>query len=168
MIMKTLVRLFFIMAVISLVAGCNKTEEFPEGNMTDNQLKSAESRTINFQMTGEYYTPVICDGETVDFLYLSEVADQKTHITAHLNSGQFVWMIVHCKLTITSELTGETFKINDQTKVTFDENGEYDAFTIHIHAKGDKGTHVIMFLEFDWASQTLEFPKGVCPQDGDK
>ena len=154
------------MIFAGLMTGCAK-DEF-ENNNPGPHLKSAETRTINFQMTGEYYTPVICDGETVDFLYLSEVADQKTHITAHLNSGQVVWMIVHCKLTITSELTGETFKINDQTKVTFDENGEYDAFTMHIHAKGDKGTHVIMFLEFDWASQTLEFPKGVCPQDGDK
>ena len=78
--------------------------------------------------------------------------------------GQFVWFIVHCKLTITSQQSGETFKINDQTKVFFNENGEYDKFTMHIHAKGDKGTHVIMFFDFDWASQTLEFPKGICPQ----
>ncbi|WP_372950636.1 hypothetical protein [Mariniphaga sp.] len=166
--MKTLVKIFFLMVVTSLVAGCNKNDDFCEVNSSDNQLKSASSRTINFQMTGEYYTPVICDGETVDFLYLSEVADQKTHITAHLKNGQFVWMIVHCKLTITSELTGETFKINDQTKVTFDENGVYDTFTMHIHSKGDKGTHVIMFFEADWENQTLNLFKGICPQYGDE
>lgn len=163
--MKTLLKIFFLIAAISLFAGCDKQDDlFPE-NSSDLQLKSADTRTINFEMTGEYYTPVICDGETVDFLYVPDIAGQNAHITAHLIDGQFVWMIVHCKLTITSQQTGETFKVNDQTKVTFDENGEYDTFTMHIHSKGDEGTHVIMFFEFDWASQTLEFLKGVCPQN---
>jgi len=156
------------MALISFVAGCNKQDDIFNEIDADVSLKSAETRTINFQMTGEYYTPVICDGKEVDFLYLPEVADQNAHITAHLTDGKYVWFIVHCKLTIASLQTGEIFKVNDQTKVTFDENGEYDTFTMHIHAKGDKGTHVIMFFEFDWASQTLEFPKGVCPQRGDE
>ena len=153
------------MALISFVAGCNKQDDIFNEIDADVSLKSAETRTINFQMTGEYYTPVICDGKEVDFLYLPEVADQNAHITAHLTDGKYVWFIVHCKLTIASLQTGEIFKVNDQTKVTFDENGEYDTFTMHIHAKGDKGTHVIMFFEFDWASQTLEFPKGVCPKN---
>jgi hypothetical protein len=154
------------MIFAGLMAGCAK-DEF-ENNNPEPQLKSADSRTINFHMTGEYYTPLICNGEEVDFLYLTDVADQNAHITAHLNNGQFVWMIVHCKLTITSLKTGETFKVNDQTKVTFDENGEYDTFTMHIHSKGDKGTHIIMFIEFDWASQTLDFLKGTCLQNGDE
>lgn len=164
--MKTLKFLFLITIFVGLMTGCAK-DEF-ENNNPEPQLKSAENRTINFQMTGEYFTPVICDGEEVDILYLPEVADQNAHITAHLTDGKYAWFIVHCKLTITSLQTGETFKVNDQTKVIFDENGEYDKFTMHIHAKGDKGTHVIMFFEFDWASQTLEFPKGICPQSADE
>ncbi|WP_167611625.1 hypothetical protein [Maribellus sediminis] len=162
--MKALVKLLFLMVFICFSAGCDKQNDPYVDNSNDLQLKSAESRTINFDMTGEYYTPVICDGETVDLLYLPEVEGQDAHITAHLVDGQFVWFIVHCKLTITSQQTGETFKVNDQTKVIFDENGEYESFTMHIHAKGDKGTHVIMFFDFDWASQTLDFPKGICPQ----
>ena len=164
--MKTFKLLFVVLIFASLMAGCTKDEL--EINNPEPQLKSADSRTINFDMTGEYYTPVICDGEEVDILYLSEVADQNAHITAHLIDGKYVWFIVHCKLTITSLQTGETFKVNDQTKVYFDENEEYDAFTMHIHAKGDKGTHVIMFLDFDWASQTLEFSKGVCLQKAEE
>lgn len=162
--MKTFKLLFLMFIFAGLLAGCSKDEELYEDYSSDLQLKSADSKTINFEMTGEYYTPVICDGETVDFLYVPDVTGQNIHITAHMIDGQFVWFIVHAKLTITSEQTGETFKINDQTKVFFDENGEYDTFTMHIHAKGDKGTHVIMFFDFDWASQTLDFPKGICPQ----
>lgn len=162
--MNSLKLLFLIITVVGLFTGCDTQNDLYLDNTDDIRLKSADSRTINFKMTGEYYTPVICDGDTVDFLYMADVADQNAHITAHLADGQFVWMVVHCKLTITGQQTGETFKINDQTKVFFDENGEYDTFTMHIHTKGDKGTHVIMFFDFDWEGQTLEFPKGICPQ----
>ena len=77
-----------------------------------------------------------------EVITVPDVAGQNVHITAHLTNGQFVWMIVHSKLTITGLQTGEMFKINDQTKVTFDENEEYETFTMHIHVKGDKGTLV--------------------------
>ncbi|HPF52024.1 MAG TPA: hypothetical protein PK335_10645 [Draconibacterium sp.] len=164
--MKLLKMLTLMFVFAGLLAGCAKDEL--EINNPEPQLKSADSRTINFDWTGEYYTPVICDGDTVDFLYAPDVTGQNVHITAHLINGQFVWMIVHSKLTITGLQTGETFKINDQTKVNFDENEEYETFTMHIHVKGDKGTHVIMFFDFDWASQTLDFTKGICPQNVDE
>jgi len=166
--MKTLIKLLIVVTSICFLAGCEKQEAPYLDNSSDLQLKSADTRTINFDMTGEYYTPLICDGETVDFLYLADVADQTAHITAHLIDGQIVWMIVHSKLTITSQETGETFKINDQTKVTFNENGDYEIISFHIHTKGDKGTHVNMFCEFDWENQTLELIRGVCPGDADE
>ncbi|MDT8417030.1 MAG: hypothetical protein RQ864_04395 [Lutibacter sp.] len=42
--MKTLLKIFFLMAVISLVAGCNETDEFNTDE--DFQLKSAQPREI--------------------------------------------------------------------------------------------------------------------------
>lgn len=166
--MKPLVKIFFLMAVFSLVAGCNKQDDLYPENPSDLQLKSADTRTINFNMTGVYYTPLICDGETVDFLYLADVAGQNSHATGHLVDGKFVWMIIHSKLLITSQLSGETFKINDQTKVNFDENGEITGtITFHIHARGNNNTHVNLFFEFDWENQTLVLLKGVCPKSDD-
>jgi hypothetical protein len=146
--MKTFTILFF--GVILIFAGCNETNDFPEESLSENQLKSADTRTINFNMTGEYYTPLICDGDTVDFLYLADVAGQNSHATGHLVNGKFVWMIIHSKLLITSQQSGETFKINDQTKVNFDENGEITTIAFHIHARGNNNTHVNLFFEFDW------------------
>ncbi|WP_372950341.1 hypothetical protein [Mariniphaga sp.] len=167
--MKTLVRLFFIMAVISLVAGCNKTDEFPEGNMTDNQLKSADSRTINFEMPPGYATPIICDGEEVDYLEVGEdgVGGENlyAHATAHIINGKFVWVIVHVKGTLTSQSTGEIFKINEINKVTFGENEEIATMFTRTHAKGNKGTHVIMFFEVDWVNLTFMLTKGICPPE---
>jgi hypothetical protein len=42
--MKTLVKLFFVMAVISLVAGCNKTDEFVTNDIVE--LKSGQTHEV--------------------------------------------------------------------------------------------------------------------------
>jgi hypothetical protein len=163
--MKTLSTLLF--GAILIFAGCSKTDEFPEGNMTDNQLKSADSRTINFEMPPGYATPIICDGEEVDYL---EVGDDGVggeylygHATAHIIDGKFVWAIVHTKGMLTSQSTGETFKINETNKVTFDENEEIASLLVRTHARGDKGTHVIMFFDVDWENKIFVLLKGICP-----
>ena len=164
--MKTLTILLF--GAILIFMGCSKTEDFPEGNMNDNQLKSADSRTINFEMPPGYATPIICNGEEIDYL---EVGDDGiggenlySHATAHIVNGQFVWAIVHTKGTLTSQSTGEIFKINETNKVTFDENEELEIMHCFTHAHGDKGTHVIMFFEVDWVNLTFDLLKGICPQ----
>jgi hypothetical protein len=137
--------------------------------MTDNQLKSADSRTINFEMPPGFSTPIICDGEEVDYL---EVGEDGTggenlyiHATAHIIDGKFVWAIVHTKGTLTSQLPPyETYKINETNKVRFDENEEVESLVVRTHARGDMGTHVIMFFEVDFATWTFELLKGICPQ----
>jgi len=166
--MKTLTIL--LLGVVLIIAGCSKTDEFPEGNMTDNQLKSANSRTINFDMQDMfpgwiYYAPLICDGDTVDILVEDVPGSEiSVHVTAHIIDGKMVWAILHCKGTLTSEATGETFKVRDQTRVTFDENFELTSNIYHVHALGDKGTHVMNFFELDYEAQTFVLTKSICPQ----
>lgn len=165
--MKTLTIL--LLGVVFIIAGCSKTDEFREVNMPDNQLKSADSRTINFDMiefdpTVAYSTPIICDGEIVDYLVEDIPGSEITvHVTAHIINGKFVWAKLHCKGTLTSEATGETFKVIDQTKITFDENTELTSNIYHVHAIGDKGTHVINFFKLDYEAQTYVLIKGICP-----
>jgi hypothetical protein len=149
--MKKFKLLLLIVIFSSLLAGCDKHDDPYLDDSTYLQLKSADTRSINFNMTGEYYTPLICDGAT-----------------GHLVDGKFVWMIIHSKLLITSQQSGETFKINDQTKVNFDENGEITTIAFHIHARGNNNTHVNLFFEFDWKNQTLSLLKGVCPKSDDE
>ena len=71
--MKTLTIL--LLGVVLIIAGCSKTDDFPEGNMTDNQLKSSTNRSVKLFFTSGYSLPVICDGETVDFLEEAEDPD---------------------------------------------------------------------------------------------
>lgn len=160
--MKTLTILLF--GVVLFIAGCSKTDDFPEGTLTENQLKSADTKTINFNMEGDYYTPVICNGDTIDEIFVDMTSDGfKAHGTLHMVDGKWKWGIAHIKATIVSQSTGEIYILKDQIKVTFDENGDYATNVSHTHVKGDKGTHVIMFFELDVESQTFVLLKGVCP-----
>ena len=164
--MKTLVIL--LLGAILIFAGCSKTDEFPEGNMFDNQLKSADSRTINFDMKdmfpGHYEVELMCDREFVDYLIEDAPGEEITaHATVHIIDGKFVWAIVHFNGTLISEATGETFKLVQQTRVTFGENLEQTSNIHHVHAVGDKGTHIMNFFELDFDAQTFVLTKSVCP-----
>ena len=134
--------------------------------MTDNQLKSATNRSVKLFFNGGFSLPVICNGETVDFLVEAEDPDETLtgQLTAHIADGKFVWAIVHGKGSLKSQLTGETFKINETGKFTFGENEEVTSFTSRAHARGDQGTHVIIFYEIDLATWTFVLLKGICPQ----
>jgi acetaldehyde dehydrogenase (acetylating) len=167
--MKTLIKLLIVVMSVCLIAGCEKQDDPYQDNTSDLQLKSADTRTINFDLMGDYYTPVICNGETVDEISVDMASDGfKAHATVHMVDGIWKWAIAHIKATIVSQSTGETYILKDQIKVTFDENGDMATNTSHTHVKGDKGTHVIMFFEFDVENQTLMLLKGVCPGDADE
>jgi len=170
--MKTIARLLFLVAFVCFTAGCDKQNDLYFDNSDDLQLKSADSRTINFEMTGDYMVPIYCDGELVDYLEATDgdpaVENLYAHATAHMVGGKFVWCIVHAKGTFTSQGTGETFKINETDKLTFNEDEEMTFIWSRTHAKGDQGTHVIMFFNVDLLAQTFDLVKGVCPQyDGE-
>jgi hypothetical protein len=163
--MKTLTVLLF--GIILIIAGCDKQNDFYLDNTSEPELKSANSRTINFEMPPGYATPIICDGEVVDYLEVGEdgVGGENlyAHATAHIIDGKFVWAIVHTKGTLTSQSTGEIFKINETNKVTFDENEEIASLLVRTHARGDKGTHVIMFFDVDWENKIFLLLKSICP-----
>ena len=164
--MKTLTVLLF--GVILIIAGCDKQNDPYLDKSSEPELKSAKSRTINFEMPPGYATPIICDGKEVDYL---EVGDDGVggenlygHATMHIVDGKFVWAIVHTKGTLKSQLTGEIFKINETNKVTFNENEEIASLLVRTHARGDKGTHVIMFFDVDWENKDFVLLKSTCPQ----
>ena len=162
---------FLLFAVILILAGCSKTDDFPEGNMTDNQLKSADSRTINFDVyeiypDWVYYSELWCDGEIVDYLFEDVPGEEiKVHVTGHFIEDKLVWAVLHCKGTITSKVTGEKFKLVDQTKVKFDENLDLTSLNCHIHALGDKGSHIMNFIKLNLETQTFDPIKSICVGD---
>jgi len=85
--MKTLIKLMYLLSLFSMVNGCSKQDEILNENDSALQLISADNLTVRcwFQPTQEqWYCPVMCNEETVDFL----VADGES-ITIHA-VGQLV------------------------------------------------------------------------------
>lgn len=155
---------FFILAATLIILGCSKTSDFPMGNDEDLQLKSADTRSINFiYFPGPdgYFTPIICDGATVDFL-VGDGESLTAHATLHSVDGILKWAIVSIKGSLKSQTTDEIFKINEANKIFFNEIGEITSNFSRTHARGDKGTHVIMFLEVDFDNQLYELTKAMC------
>ena len=67
--MKKIALLFT--AFILIFSGCEKTDDLTDQQMPDRQLKSGDNKTINSYFSPnamDYFTPIICEGEVVDFL----------------------------------------------------------------------------------------------------
>jgi hypothetical protein len=159
--MKTLNLLFF--AILLFAVSCSKTDDFPEENNGNIQLKSADTRTMNFHFTsGEWYSPLYCGDEFIDNL----VGNDETlngHGVVHFVDGKAKWAHVLVKGTVIRESTGEIFKINELNKLTFDENEDYLSHTCRTHAKGNMGTNVIMFYTIiDFDAGEIVMDKAIC------
>jgi hypothetical protein len=154
---------FIILTVTLIVLGCSKTDDLPVGNDEELQLKSADSRTVNYYWgSAGFYTPVYCEGVIIDYLY-GNPETLHSHGVYHLVDDVAKWANIIVKGTVKSESTGEIFKINEVNKLVFDENEDIISHTCRTHAKGDKGTNVIMFftvIDFNAGEMVLE--KAIC------
>jgi len=160
--MRTLTKSVTVLFLLTILAGCIK-DDVTTDSTNKSELKSADTRSVNFEWTSEYAGPLICNDEIVDILYIPEDVGATAHATSHMANGKLVWLKVHFNLTITSQMSGEIYRVIDQTTATFDENSEMDKITWHIHAKGDKGTQVNLFFAYDPATEIIDFLRGVCP-----
>jgi len=154
---------FLILALTLIFLGCTKNEDFPMGNDEELQLKSADSRTVNYYWpSAGFYTPVYCDGVIIDYLYGNPETLQ-SHGVYHLVDDVAKWANIIVKGTVKSESTGEVFKINEVNKLVFDENEDIINFTCRTHAKGNMGTNVIMFFTVvDLQAHEMVLEKAIC------
>ena len=172
--MKTLLKSMFLIAVICLAAGCDKQDDLYPENSSELQLKSADNSTVSFRFyptEEEYYCPVICDGETVDFL-IGDGESLITHARIHYKNGQMIWAIGTFKGTLQSEQTGEIYRISEQDKFRLNENGEFFDLTARTNAIGDMGTHLILSIAIatvdDSQNGIFTVKKAMCVPDSDK
>lgn len=153
--MKNIFLLIIVLAMTAL--GCNKNDDIVN-ELNANQLKSSETNNgyteqFYFYPSGgdEYGLPVICNDEEIDYL-IGDGAGLKAHAIIHYKNGEFAWGKWLAKGTLTSQSTGETFKISEANKGQFDSNGKY-YLTFHTNAIGDKGTHYIFSGKLLWAEE---------------
>jgi hypothetical protein len=166
--MKTLLKIMFLLAVTSLITACSRQDEISDENNADLKLKSADTRTIHmiFHPTeNEFYCPVICDNETVDFL-TGDGESLTVHGQVHLVNGQMTKVVVQCMGRIQSKLTGETFFVNEHDKFIMESDGGWRDMTAHTHLVGDRGTHLLLISylasDEDFVNGNLVVIKAMC------
>ena len=102
----------------------------------------------------EYHTNVFCDGVLVDFV--SGVA--RLHIIFHGNYESGWWEIDQFKGEAKG-LYGENFTIKEIDKSNFP---AYPYIAAHYELKGDRGSHYMGFVTFNWDTWELIPGKTEC------
>lgn len=155
-----------LLAFLLFAVSCSKTDDFPQGNNEEPQLKSAVTRTINFHYpSSNWSSPLYCGDELIDNL-VTNPETMQSHAVVHIVNDKVVWANIMVKGIVVLESTREIFKINEQNKIVFDENEDFASFTCRTHAKGSMGTNVIMFytvIDFDLGEIVMD--KAICASD---
>lgn len=146
--------LFFVAALLLIAIACNDTYEY----LDDAQEKSAMTKTYQWKTGETYFLPLICDGETVDVLRGTLMA----HYRWHVQKGEYKWIILNFTGELTSETTGETFKIMEFDKIMF-QDGTYGQYNLNWNVIGDQGSHYIGSGYVDLTTWEVIPEKTVCP-----
>ena len=114
------------------------------------------NKAVQGWSTSTYWSPVFCDGEFVEVLSGGEI---RVHFVKHYKDGLFINRIDQIKGTVTSEQTGEVFKIREVDKTYFTDSWNV---TWHYNLKGDMGTHYIGTLTYNYWTGAITVGKTVC------
>ncbi len=152
--MKKLFLLCLSLLVLSIA--CNKENDLTS-SPDESALKSADTKTYQWKTESGYFTPLICDGEEVDYLEGNIAA----HWRWNIQDGENKWILI----TFMGELTstsGETFTIMEQDKIRFME-GSYEHYAVRWNIKGDWGNHYIGMGYVDLDTWEVVPEKSMCP-----
>lgn len=146
---------------ISLIAflilfGCTKSATDLDVSPNEIQLKSPPINfTLSHTGTGGYYTPIICDGVTTDYL----VGNLDWHCTMHYVNHKLENMIMTYTGTLTSEKTGEVFIIKESQNWNHPQEG---IIAIQSNIRGDMGSHILTFAYVNMETWEFTIEKTIC------
>jgi len=149
--MKT--KTFFL---ICLLSGICLTQLYSQGNQT-----SSDTRSYSYWMPVPWYFPAYCDGELVDYLS----GTMEAHGSEHFVDGVSVFLIGQIKGEVTSELTGEVFKLNEIVKLFIPDPSVW--MWSWTNLRGNKGTHYIAHGTY-YPDGSFTVDKSVCVENGKK
>lgn len=135
--MKKIAFIFLSLILISL--GCTEPDDLYEDNMSEPQLKSAETRTYQWVSESGYYTPLLCDGLEVGFLtgYLH------AHWRVHYKDGLPVWAIINFNGTLTNQDGTVTYTIKETDKFDVIPGVNWINYVVRWNIKGSDGSHYV-------------------------
>ena len=139
-----------------LLLGCTKAYNDSEISPNENQLKSPPTNyTLSHTGTSGYYTPIVCDGVTTDFLW----GDLDWHCTMHYVNGNLENMIMTFRGTLTSGKTGEVFIIKETNNWNHPQEG---VIAIQSNIRGDMGSHILTFGYVSLETWQFTIEKTIC------
>ena len=126
--------IYFNMLAFLIILGSSTVNIISGINPGDNQQNSATpDKTISHRFQSGYWTPLICDGVTFD--YLEGVLD--VHCVMFGHPGAWQWMTMRFTGTLTNS-EGEQFRIKEIDK------SDDTEFSWHANIVGDRGSHYII------------------------
>ena len=115
------------------------------------------TKSVQGWVQSTYWTPVYCGGVQVDELSGGEIM---IHKIIHFKDGAYQWENAQIKGQVTSDKTGEVFKIQEIDKTYFTDHWYV---TWHYNLKGNLGTHYIGTLTYSYWTGEITIGKTVCP-----
>jgi hypothetical protein len=109
----------------------------------------------------DWQQPVYCaDDELIDFL----VGYEDVYLVTHYRDGTPVWVGYHATGELTSQITGEVFKVLDND---WKQSYEIPAVTFRMNLIGDKGNHYLItqtwtVLSFDPEVVVITYGRTFC------
>jgi len=103
-----------------------------------------------------YWCPVFCDDVLVDILSGGYI---RLHWVSHYNPGKNFWEIDQLKGEVTSDETGETFRIRESDKIWYSGGYQLEA---KYNLVGNMGTHYngTLYFTYTWFPPNEDYPDG--------
>ncbi|NSW93511.1 MAG: hypothetical protein HPY62_02250 [Bacteroidales bacterium] len=139
----------FLLSFIFLCIGLMK--------LSAQSVSSDLNRSFSYDIEWGWYTPVYCQGIEIDNLS----AELTWHITTHYKDGIWQWDIMEVHGTATSS-SGEVFKVKEKDKIAGPQKSIAELYTWHYNLIGDRGSHYIGYMTWNFVTGEFTVEKTVC------
>ena len=99
-------------------------------------IVKSQAQSVSHYFTGEYWAPLICNGVQVDEVW----GEITVHCIMHYKNGKLIWMIHKYSGSLTGQVSGEVFEIQETDKIDLNE----DTYTFHANIRGNQNNHYIL------------------------
>lgn len=144
--------LLLCLSLVLVAIACSKEDDW----IPDLSLKSADnSQVIQWKTESRERILLFCGDEVQDVLE----GTLSANIRDKMLDGTAIYSIINLKGTLTSQATGETFKVNEQQRV--------DRRILRIefkwNIKGDQGSHYIGVAYVQHHDLEIHVERAICP-----
>ncbi len=128
-------------------------------SFSNTKAQNDASNVYQAWVESTFWSPVFCDGVMVDAL---EGGTIRVHVVERYLPGVSFTRIAQIKGEVTSDLTGEVFKIRETDKYSWSPGSPY-IVKWRYNLIGNMGTHYHGTITYDiWAGVILEVSQTVC------